>query len=615
MRNRSNRICTGFAMVIFCVNADKTQLKHLMFAAPINCHGMLLCILHIKAIYLCLKNMENKTIARTLRLLSQLMEIHNENPFKVKSFSSAAYTVDKLPYPLSKKTLAEIEKISGIGKSTSAKVWELLQTGKLQELEDFRNRTPEGIIEIMSIKGLGPKKILVIWKDLEIENLGELLYACNENRLIEAKGFGLKTQEEIKKAIEFKMASSGRFLYAHVHELAEQLLARLKQLCPSRQISFTGPYRRKCEIIDNIGVLIAIPLSDSIYEKINEIPGLAVTERKENALVAVGPAGISLQISFCNEADFVKELLIQTGSSEHIDELIKRLDNNIPAAANEAEIYSKARLSFIEPELREGRGEFSLAEAEKLPTLLEYADLKGMLHCHSTWSDGINTLKEMAEYCRDELKLQYLGISDHSKTAFYAKGLSEERVLAQHEEIAQLNQQLAPFRIFKGIESDILFDGSLDYSPEILATFDFVVASIHSVFRMSEEKATSRLIKAIENPYTTILGHPTGRLLLSRSGYPVDFKKVVDACAANGVVIEINANPLRLDLDWRWHQYAIEKGVMLSVNPDAHSNKGFNDSRYGVLAARKGGLSSGNCLNTLNLDEISSFFKDRKLVN
>ncbi|RXF71086.1 helix-hairpin-helix domain-containing protein [Arcticibacter tournemirensis] len=559
--------------------------------------------------------MENKTIARTLRLLSQLMEIHNENPFKVKSFSSAAYTVDKLPYPLSKKTLAEIEKISGIGKSTSAKVWELLQTGKLQELEDFRNRTPEGIIEIMSIKGLGPKKILVIWKDLEIENLGELLYACNENRLIEAKGFGLKTQEEIKKAIEFKMASSGRFLYAHVQELAEQVLAGLKQVFPSQQMSFTGPYRRKCEIIDSIGILIAAPLSDNVYERINAISELAVTEKTENTLTAVSPAGMTLHISFCKEDDFVKELLIQTGSSDHIEELTRRLNNSIPPAATETEIYSKAGLPFIEPELREGHAEFSMAEAGKLPQLLEHGHLNGVLHCHSTWSDGVNTLREMAEHCRDELSLQYLGISDHSKTAFYAKGLSEERVLAQHDEIAQLNQELAPFKIFKGIESDILFDGSLDYSPEILATFDFVVASIHSVFRMSEEKATSRLIKAIENPYTTILGHPTGRLLLARNGYPVDFKKVIDACAANGVVIEINANPLRLDMDWRWHQYAIEKGVMLSVNPDAHSNKGFNDTHYGVLAARKGGVSPMNCLNALNLDEISSFFKGKRLVN
>jgi DNA polymerase (family 10) len=219
----------------------------------------------------------------------------------------------------------------------------------------------------------------------------------------------------------------------------------------------------------------------------------------------------------------------------------------------------------------------------------------------------------MALFCRDELKLQYLGISDHSKSAYYAKGLYEEKVLAQHKEIDALNAKMQGFKIFKGIESDILFDGSLDYSDDILNTFDFIVASIHSVFKMTEEKATSRLIKAVENPYTTILGHPTGRLLLSRSGYPVNFEKVIDACAANGVVIEINSNPLRLDMDWRWHQYALEKGVMLSINPDAHSNNGFLDTHYGILAARKGGVSAEKCLNALSADDISTYFKKRKL--
>ena len=236
----------------------------------------------------------------------------------------------------------------------------------------------------------------------------------------------------------------------------------------------------------------------------------------------------------------------------------------------------------------------------------------GTLHNHSTWSDGINTVEEMALYCRDELKLQYLGMCDHSKSAFYAKGLSIERVLQQQEEIDHLNKNLGGFRIFKGIESDILYDGSLDYPDEILKRFDFIVASVHSILKMDEAKATSRLIKAIENPYTTILGHPTGRLLLSRSGYPINYKKVIDACAANQVVIEINANPLRLDLDWRWHQYALDKGVWLSVNPDAHRKEGFLDMHYGILAARKGGLYKEKCLNALSRMEIETFFKTLK---
>jgi DNA polymerase (family 10) len=292
--------------------------------------------------------------------------------------------------------------------------------------------------------------------------------------------------------------------------------------------------------------------------------------------------------------------------------VLDRLDSSARAYSSEEAIYSGAGLPYIEPELREGIFEFRLAEQGTLPRLITLGDLRGSLHNHSTWSDGVNTLEEMALFCRDELKLDYLGICDHSKTAVYAKGLSEARVLAQQEEITLLNSRLAPFQIFKGIESDILGDGALDYTDDILATFDFVVASIHSAFRMDEERATARLIKAVENPYTTILGHPTGRLLLSRKGYPVDFKKLIDACAANGVAIEINANPLRLDMDWRWHQYAMEKGVMLSVNPDAHRTTGFYDMHYGVLAARKGGVSPEYCLNAFTLDQIISWFTAKK---
>jgi len=307
-------------------------------------------------------------------------------------------------------------------------------------------------------------------------------------------------------------------------------------------------------------------------------------------------------------------LLLQTGNDEHVQEVLKRLDGETIKASSEKEVYTKAGLSYIEPELREGANEFILAEAGKLPELIKFSDLKGTLHNHSTWSDGVHSIEEMALFCRNELNLQYLGMCDHSKSAFYANGLNETRLLAQHAEINTLNQKLAPFKIFKGIESDILFDGSLDYAPEILATFDFVVASVHSVLKMNEEKATSRLIKAIENPYTTILGHPTGRLLLSRSGYPIDYKKVIDACAENNVVIEINANPLRLDLDWRWHQYAIEKGVILSVNPDAHRKDGFYDMHYGVFVARKGGVARENCLNSYTLEEITHFFAKKLLV-
>lgn len=542
------------------------------------------------------------------------MELHEENSFKIKTIATAGFTIDKLPFSIAKKSLQEMEGIRAIGKSVAAKVQELVETGSLKELDDLLADTPPGVVEIMSIKGLGPKKVLVIWKSLAIENIGELYYACNENRLIEAKGFGLKTQEEIKKAIEFKMASNGRFLYAQAESFGSTLLKDFKQVLPHELISFVGAFRRKVEIIDGLDLLVGSPHDSSILNYLDALDYLKVVETTEDSIEAESPAGIKVYIRFCNPEHYYRSLVVQSGSPEHIRELEIRLGSAIPEVESEGELYALAGLPFIEPELREGEFEFKLADRKALPVLISQEDLKGSLHNHSTWSDGINSLEEMVVFCKEEMNLQYLGICDHSKSAFYAKGLSEERVLAQHEEIAFLNKKHAPFRIFKGIESDILFDGSLDYPVEILSRFDFIVASIHSVFKMSEEKATSRLIKAIENPYTTILGHPTGRLLLSRSGYPVDIKKVIDACAENGVVIEINANPLRLDMDWRWHQYAIEKGVMLSINPDAHSNNGFRDTHYGVMAARKGGVSALNCLNALSREEINLFFERKRLT-
>ncbi|WP_407429677.1 helix-hairpin-helix domain-containing protein [Arcticibacter sp.] len=556
--------------------------------------------------------MENKPISRILRLLSQLMELHGENSFKTKTIANAALAIGKLPFDVASKSLEELSAVQAIGKSVAGKVREIVETGTTKELEALLAETPPGIVEIMSIKGLGPKKVLVIWKELGIENIGELFYACNENRLMEAKGFGLKTQEDIRKSIEFKMASSGRFLYAHVHGFAKGLLVGLREIAGTELISFTGAFRRKAEIIDGLDILIGAPVLDAVVSWIASAEDLQLVERGDDFVTAENGWGVKVYIRFCQADAYFKELVLQTGSAEHLEELSARLKETPLVIGSEEEYYQAAGLPLIEPELREGVFEFGLAEKNALPQLICYEDLKGTLHNHSTWSDGANSLEEMARFCRDEMKIEYLGICDHSKSAFYAKGLSEERVLAQHAEIDALNAKFAPFKIFKGIESDILFDGSLDYPVEILSKFDFVVASIHSVFKMSEEKATSRLIKAIENPYTTILGHPTGRLLLSRSGYPVNIPQVIDACAANGVVIEINANPLRLDIDWRWHQYAIEKGVMLSVNPDAHSVRGFQDIHYGVIAARKGGVAAENCLNALNLTEISAFFESRR---
>jgi len=558
--------------------------------------------------------MENKTIARTLRLLSQLMELHNENPFKIKSVANAAFKVDKLPYAIKDKTLEEIARIDGLGKSISAKVWELLQTGTMAELQTILAETPEGIVEMLGIKGIGPKKIVVIWKELGIENIGELYYACNENRLIEAKGFGLKTQEEIKKVIEFQMAAHGKFLYAQtegfVNKLFEDLSVWLRSTSGEPLLGIAGAYRRCLEIIEEIELVIGTESTDEILSRISEFEALQFESQGDDLLTAQSSSGLKIKLYIVAKQNFYLNWFKLTGNEKHVADVLA-LAGNGPFEDEQA-IYKKADLAYVEPELREGLNEIELAKANKLPQLITYNDLKGSLHNHSTWSDGVHTLEQMALYCKDNLQMEYLGICDHSKSAFYANGLNEQRIYAQHQEIDALNAKLTPFKIFKGIESDILNDGSLDYSDDILKTFDFVVASVHSNLRMDEEKATARLIKAVENPYTTILGHPTGRLLLSRKGYPIDYAKVIDACAANNVVIEINANPLRLDLDWRWHRYALEKGVLLSINPDAHRTEGFHDMRYGVLIGRKGGLEAKQCLNALSAQDISQYFNNKK---
>jgi DNA polymerase (family 10) len=556
--------------------------------------------------------MENKPIARKLRLLSQLMELHEVNPFKIKSVANAAFKVDKLPFPVAGKTLAELEKVDGIGKSMAAKIHELVETGTMTDLEDLLAATPEGVVEMMGIKGIGPKKVAIIWKDLGIENTGELYYACNENRLIEAKGFGLKTQEEISKAIEFRMASNGKFLYAQITKEANDLLDEIKTIFVGALVEFAGEYRRLCEIISELVIVLGSRDQQLAFDTFSNSGLLQNISFNGNHINGELANGLLVDIVCVEKRDFYEELFKQTGSDEHTKAVLERINDELNQPENEELIYMKAGLGFMKPELREGDTFIEKAANNKLPVLISYNDLKGTLHNHSTWSDGVHTIEEMALYCRDTLKLEYLGMCDHSKSAFYAKGLSIERVLQQQEEIDHLNKKLDGFKIFKGIESDILNDGSLDYPDEILRKFDFIVASVHSNLKMDEEKATARIIKAVENPYTTILGHPTGRLLLSRKGYPIDYKKIIDACAANNVVIEINANPLRLDLDWRWHQYALEKGVWLSVNPDAHRNEGFLDMHFGVLVARKGGLSKDRCLNALSLPAITQVFEKKR---
>lgn len=532
--------------------------------------------------------MSNDDICDALELSGKLLELHGENPFKIKAYTNASYKLSKLRYDFEGKSLKDIETIEGIGKSISSKIFELMQNGISIELQELIDKTPAGVVHMLGVKGLGPKKVGQLWRELNIESTGELLYACNENRLITLKGFGAKTQEAVKQNLEFKLANAKKHHYASIEPLVQKLIDEIYIHQPDAMVMAVGQLRRKCEVIDKIEILMD---ADKTYDT-------SVLESK---------IPLPVNFIFCEPEEFHYHLFENTGTPEHLVQSgFESLNNKL--FTEEEEIYSALNLQYIEPELREGLQEVSLARENKIPELIELTDLKGILHNHSLYSDGVNSLKEMADYCK-ELGYAYFGICDHSKTAVYAQGLSIEKVLLQQKEIDTLNASYSNFTILKGIESDILNDGSLDYPEEILKTFDFIVASIHSNFKMSEEQATKRLIKAIENPYTSIIGHPTGRLLLARPGYPIDHKKVIDACAANKVHVELNAHPYRLDIDWRWINYCIEKGVMISINPDAHHTQGFHDMYYGICSARKGMLTKNMCLNALGLTELLNAFK------
>lgn len=553
----------------------------------------------------------NYEIAALLKYYAELSELHDGNPFKIKSYQSASFRIDRLELPLDGLNIEQLVATEGVGKSLAAKIFEITQTHTFQELEELIKATPQGVIDMFKVKGIGPKKIAYLWRTLGIENVGELLYACKENRLAQAKGFGLKTQQSIQESIEFIYENANKFHYAKVESIAQNLLQQFKQINEVEQFSFTGELRRKCEVLDNIEFVIGTNIGvDALVKQIGEsIPILSQLKTQENIIHAKIVPNLPVLIHCTHTTEFNWKLFVTTASTSHLAALNISVNERIEG--DERAIYTNLNLEYIEPEMREGRGEVEMSRNHAIPTLIELKDLKGILHNHTTYSDGTHSLTEMATYAK-ELGYEYLGICDHSQSAQYAGGLKADAIIKQHAEIDMLNHKLVPFKIFKGIESDILGDGSLDYEDSILKSFDFIVASIHSNLKMSEEKAMSRLIRAIENPYTTILGHPTGRLLLMREGYPIDHQKIIDACAANGVSIEINANPYRLDLDWRYIDYAMNKNVPLSINPDAHEMQGYHDMYFGVCVARKGGLTKEMCLNAKELNEIEAYFNQKR---
>lgn len=562
--------------------------------------------------------MTNKEYANQFQLLAKLMELHGESSYRIKSYSNAYRILRGISDPVANMSLVELKSIKGIGDAIGQKILELQRTGNMTMLDEYRAQTPIGVVQLMGIKGLGIKKIKTLWEDLGILSPGELLHACQENRLITLKGFGVKTQKSISEQLEYFFRSQDKLHYAVLEEVAEDLILDIQEVLGTELVQLTGKIRRLEPILKAIAILIGQHEIEAIFEK-----GLLVLQHKDEQAPVYHCQTPEEQfpVILCtsDSSFFGYNLLRTTGTESFNTALFEQLYQpaidwryNNPVALegqSEAQILEAAGLPWVAPEIRDiPKIAFQLHQ-QTAPALVESNDLKGIVHAHSTWSDGATSIEELATYVRDQ-GYEYLGLTDHSKSAFYANGLSAERVLEQFKEIDALNKKLAPFKIFKGIESDILYDGSLDYTPEILAQFDFVIASIHSTLRMDKQKATERLITAIRNPYTRILGHPTGRLLLSRQGYPIDHEAVIDACAEHRVAIEMNANPLRLDLDYTWIPYALRKGVRIAICPDAHSLRGVHDVRYGTLAARKGMLTAEECLTAWDVKRFEKWVQN-----
>lgn len=559
--------------------------------------------------------MNNSAIADNFSLLAKLMDIHGENSFKTKTYSIAAFNIDKLPMQLKDTPRDKLFSIKGIGDSVGKKVIEMLDTGELKVLTEILQNTPPGVTEMLNIKGIGPKKIHTIWKEMEIESIGELLYACNENRLTLFKGFGGKTQNNVQEAIEFYLQNQGHFLFAQINEVVfDQINGYLKKIFSPEKVRVTGAFRRQELTIEELEFVV-LETIEAIKPKFETAQPPELLEETATSILYKLKNGLKLRLYFGGK-NRAEQLFNTTGSVEFV-EAFNNAYPGLKYKGDETEddeiIFEKAKIQYVPPYLRESAGIIEKAKKNALPEVIQPGDVKAIIHSHSNWSDGAFTIEDMAKECIKR-GFEYLVISDHSKAAAYANGLTEERVREQHHYVDELNNKLKPFKIFKSIECDILNDGSMDYSDKILATFDLIIASVHSNLKMTEEKAMMRLIKAIENPYTTILGHMTGRLLLSRSGYPVDHKKIIDACAANHVAIEINAHPRRLDIDWKWIDYALQKNILLSIDPDAHALDGYNDIKYGVLAAQKGGLSKENNLSSFSLKEFEEWLSKRKKI-
>ena len=571
--------------------------------------------------------MNRDEMAEVLEKIALLLELKGENPFKVRAYRQGAEIVLSMEedvVELAKND--ELVGVKGIGEALRDKLGEMAKTGGLEFYEKLRSEFPESIFSLFDVQGLGPKKIKALYDSLGVDSVEKLRVACEVGKVAELPGFGAKTQVKILEAIAVNEKYADRFTHGSIGALVEGIVETLKLHPEVSRVAVAGSYRRAKETVGDLDFLVATKEGALVCEDFTTLPQV-------DAVIACGDTKASVRLKngmFCDlravkNSEFPFALQYFTGSKEHnvalrslalkkgwslneyglnpVDEATAR-----PEVNEEKDIYTALGLQYIEPELRENRGEIEAAAENKIPRLVELMNLRGTFHNHTTESDGKDTLEGMVEEAMD-LGLQYLGISDHSKSTAYAGGLNEERLLKQVQTIRELEKTLGGFRIFAGSEVDILMDGSLDFTDDILSQLDFTVASVHNFGKLDEETMTQRMCKAMENEHVTMLGHVTGRMLLKRDGYPVDHARIIDCAAATRTIIELNCSPMRMDMDWRWWKRARDKGVLCSINPDAHSRARLHQIGVGVRLARKGWLRREDVFNTRSLEEVEAFLK------
>ncbi len=579
--------------------------------------------------------MNKKEIASVLDEMGTLLELQGANPFKSRAFHTASRAVEGITGDIAALAgSGELLKVKGIGPSIAAIIADLAVKGKSKEYTDLRKAFPDGILEMLRIQGLGPKKVKILYEKLKLKSLDDLEKAAKADRLSSLEGFGAKTQDNILAGIQAVRSRSDKHLFSTALQAASAVYNVMVRQPGVLRGEIAGSLRRRKEVIGDIDLVLSAKDADRnrLMEKFIAHPDVqSVVARGETKSSVALKSGINCDLRIVNDAEFPFALNYFTGSKEHNVELRTRAKKyglslneygfsklgeeetrgkakKVVRCKDEEDLYRALDLAYVPPELRENRGEVEAAESGTLPALVADTDIRGTFHCHTAYSDGVNTLEQMADAAR-ALGWEYLGIADHSQVAAYAGGLTREKLKAQFKEIDGLNAKFKKFRLLKGTECDILANGDCDWPENILASFEYVVISVHSNFKMSEKDMTRRIIKALKNKHVTMLGHPTGRLLLARDGYPLNMTEVINAAADYGKIIEINAHPSRLDIDWRLCSYAKEKGVMIAINPDAHTVEGLKDVPYGVGIARKGWLEPRNILNTRPLAGVLKYLK------